>query len=246
MSSEIRLMVVDDDDQTLRLVERYFATRGYAVLTHDDPFDALAAFRAEPADLILLDVRMPGMDGFAFCRTLRMESDVPVIMLTGAVEETDRVVGLELGADDYVTKPFSLRELEARIKARLRRQATGEQPVVTTEEAPTGRLHFDEWTLDTERHELMDVEGDVVPLTGGEYRLLKLFVEHPNRVLSRDQLMDWLHGREAGPFDRSIDVQVGRLRRKLNDSGSNPRLLKTFRGEGYLLSAKVSSEPGRH
>lgn len=236
----VRLMIIDDDDQTLRLIDRYFSKRGYAVATHREPAQALEAFRADPPDLVLLDLRMPGMDGFAICREIRRESEVPVIMLTGASDETDRVVGLELGADDYVVKPFSLRELEARVKARLRRNIAGSVPQRPT--AGGTRIRFDEWTLDIERHELLDHEGEVVPLTGGEYRLLKAFVDHPNRVLSRDQLMDWTRGHEAGPFDRSIDVQVGRLRRKLRDSGTQPRLLKTFRGEGYLLSAHVSIE----
>lgn len=235
------LMAVDDDAHILDILNRYFSPKGYTVKTYDDPQKALAEFSEGEFDLVILDLNMPGMDGFTLCREIRQRSQVPIIMLTAEDTETDRVVGLELGADDYVAKPFSNRELEARIKARLRNRATQAttQPNVAEE---SGSLRFDSFTLDPDRHELLDKNGDIVPLTGGEYRLLKTFVDHPNRVISRDQLMDWTKGHESGPFDRSIDVQVGRLRKKLGDSGPDYRLLKTFRGEGYLFSAKVSSE----
>ena len=242
MSSEKHhLLIIDDDHEILDILTKYFGSRGYQVTTYSDPEQALEDYQGLDCDLIVLDLHMPGMDGFTVCREVRKQSSIPIIILTGESAETDKVVGLELGADDYVTKPFSSRELEARVKARLRTLPPAPTPESAPEQA-RDQLQFDQWTLDTARHELLNADGEVVPLTGGEYRLLKAFVDHPNRVLSRDQLMDWTKGHEAGPFDRSIDVQVARLRKKLGDPGPDYRLLKTFRGEGYLLSAKVRPE----
>ena len=237
MTDRKRILAIDDDVHVLEVVRRYFSAKGYEVRTSDDGREAVALATQSHYDVVLLDLNMPGMDGFAVCREIRQRSDVPIIFLTAEAEETEKVIGLELGADDYVTKPFSTRELEARVKAVLRRRVEPEPEPAK----PSGRkLTFDGLTLDLGRRELRDRDGELISLTGGEYRLLKAFVDHPNRVLSRDQLMDWTKGREAAPFDRSIDVQVGRLRKKLGDEGPNYRLIKTFRGEGYILSVEVT------
>lgn len=231
-------MVIDDDETTLHIIESYFSARGFGVETFDDPEVALTEFSDARYDLLLLDVQMPVIDGFAVCREIRKRSEVPIIFLTAEAQEMDRVIGLELGADDYVTKPFSNRELEARIKLRLRNHQRLPDLVSDVSQG-TSKLRFEGWTLDVNRHELRDSDGNLVPLTGGEYRLLDVFLNHPGRVVSRDQLMNWLKGHDAGAFDRSIDVQVGRLRKKLGDNGPQYRVIKTFRGEGYLWSATI-------
>jgi two-component system OmpR family response regulator len=190
-------------------------------------------------DLVVLDLMLPGEDGLALCRRLRQTSELPVIMLTALGDDADRIVGLEMGADDYLAKPFNPRELLARIRAVLRRA----QPADRIDAAAVGERHdvfrFLGWTLDPARRELRDPEGTLVPLTAGEYGLLLAMVERPQRVLSRDQLLDLTRGREAGPFDRSVDVQLGRLRRKIEADPKNPELIKTVRGGGYVLATPV-------
>jgi two-component system OmpR family response regulator len=183
---------------------------------------------------------LPGDDGLTLCRDLRARSSIPVIMLTARGEETDRIVGLEMGADDYVAKPFSPRELLARIKSVLRRsRALPEDlaPVAVT------TLRFAGWTLDVKARHLISARGVVVPLSGVEFKLLRVFLAHPNAVLTRDQLIDLMLSRDATPFDRSIDVQVSRLRHRLGDDAKEPALIKTVRGEGYVLAAHVESAP---
>jgi DNA-binding response OmpR family regulator len=186
-----------------------------------------------PVDLIVLDVMLPGDDGFTLCRAIREHSQVPIIMLTASSDETDRVVGLELGADDYLAKPFSARELQARIKALLRRArfARDENPRF---------VRFDRWRLDTLAHELVDTDGARTPLSGADFALLQLFLNHPNQVLDRDTISDVTRGRESLPLDRVVDVAVSRLRQRLGDQGRQPKLIKTVRGQGYLLTATVS------
>jgi len=185
--------------------------------------------------IVVLDLMMPGEPGLDFARWLRSQSNVPILMLTAMAEETDRIVGLELGADDYVQKPFNPRELLARIRAILRR-TSGEGPALEADARP---IQFAGWVLEPGRRRLLNPDGAEVPLTGGEYELLAALVERPNRILTRDMLMDLLRGRQAGPFDRAIDVAVSRLRRKLEDDGRNPNLIKTVRGGGYVLSTTV-------
>jgi two-component system OmpR family response regulator len=194
--------------------------------------------------LVVLDVMLPGEDGVSLCRRLRQRHEMPVIMLTALADEADRVVGLEVGADDYVVKPFSPRELLARIRAVLRRAGGGggRQPPLAQTPEVSQVLTFAGWRLDPARRELRDPEGVLVSLTAGEFDLLKAFVERPQRVLSRDLLLDATRGREAGPFDRSIDVQLGRLRRKVEADPKAPELLKTVRGGGYVLAATVHRE----
>jgi len=188
-------------------------------------------------DLVVLDLMLPGEDGLQLCRNLRAESDLPVIMLTAMGEETDRIVGLEMGADDYLAKPFNPRELLARIKAVLRRTGSGGGQQAGDEGAHIAV--FDGWRLNLDRRELTAPDGVLVPLTGGEYELLAAFVGRPQRVLSRDQLLDLARGRDAQPLDRAIDVQVSRLRRKIEADPAEPTLIRTVRGGGYMFTPKV-------
>ena len=234
------VLIVDDDADIRTLLRDYLTRNGMRAEAVADGRALRAALTDGRFDLVILDLMLPGEDGLALCRDLRAHSNLPVIMLTARGEETDRIVGLEMGADDYVPKPFNPRELLARIKAVLRRtRALPHNPAL----AEARRVRFAGWTLDFATRQLTSPAGVVVPLSGGEYRLLRVFIEHPNRVLSRDQLLDFTRGREAAPFDRSIDVQVGRLRRRLGDTAEQPVLIQTMRGEGYLLAASVETQP---
>jgi two-component system OmpR family response regulator len=232
------ILIVDDDAEIRTLLRDYLERNGLRATAVPDGRGMRAVLDTGRFDLVVLDLMLPGEDGLTLCRELRAHSNVPVIMLTARGEETDRIVGLEMGADDYVPKPFNPRELLARIKAVLRRAHTL-APAAQASEAR--RLRFTDWTLELARRQLVSPTGVVVPLSGGEYRLLKTFLDHPQRVLSRDQLLDLTRGRDAGPYDRSIDVQVGRLRRRLNDDAAT--LIQTVRGEGYVFAAEVEAEP---
>ncbi|HHB11671.1 MAG TPA: response regulator [Chromatiales bacterium] len=241
-----KVMVVDDDAEIRDLLRAYLQRNGLAVVTVGDGAQMWRALSESRPDLVILDIMLPGDDGLSLCRDLRARpetADLPVIMLTARGEDMDRILGLEMGADDYLPKPFNPRELLARIKVVLRRAARGGGPVGSQAPPPPGRLHFAGWTLDLTARHLVDAQGVVVPLSGGEYRLLRVFLDHPNRVLNRDQILDALHGREWMPFDRSIDVQISRLRKRLRDDSKNPSIIKTVRGEGYVLAAKVVQEP---
>ena len=241
MDAPDHILIVDDDAEIRDLLARYLVKNGLRATAVPDGARMWQALQAGRFDLIVLDLRLPGDDGLTLCRDLRARSfDVPVLMLTARGEETDRIVGLEMGADDYLAKPFSARELLARIKAILRR-ARSLPPNLRRDEAP--RLRFAGWTLDTVRRELVPDGGEAAPLPGAEYRLLRVFLEHPNRVLNRDQLVDLTQGREADALDRSIDVQVSRLRHRLGDHPREPRIIKTVRGEGYVLAVDVTAEP---
>lgn len=229
------ILVVDDDREIRDLLSRFLEKQGMRVTAARDAREARRVWPLGRYHLVVLDLMMPGEPGLDFARWLRSQSDVPVVILTAMGEETDRIVGLELGADDYVAKPFNPRELLARIRAVLRR-ASGEG---AAKEPPAKVIRFAGWTLEPGRRRLLNPDGAEVSLTGGEYELLLVLVERPNRVLTRDMLMDLLRGRQAGPFDRAIDVAVSRLRRKLEDDGRNPSLIKTVRGGGYVLAATV-------
>ena len=228
------LLVVDDDAQLRQLVREYLGEHGYTVLVAGEGAEMWAEMAKTPVDMELLDLMLPGEDGLALCRALRARYAMPILMLTARGEETDRIVGLEMGADDYLPKPFSPRELLARIKSILRRSHDGGAAL-----APAREFRFARWTLDIGAHHLVDADGVVVSLSTGEFRLLKTLVENGNRVMSRDRLMESLAGREAGPFDRTIDVMISRLRRRLGDDAREPALIKTVRNEGYLLASKV-------
>jgi len=231
------ILIVDDDAEIRRLLEAYLSKNGLRVSTAAEGHAMWQALEAGQVDLVVLDLMLPGEDGLTLCRKLRARSDVPVIMLTARGEETDRIVGLEMGADDYLPKPFSARELLSRIKAILRR-ARALPCNLRPEEARS--LAFGGWVLDTVHRHLVSAAGVVTALSGAEYRLLRVFLAHPNRVLNRDQLMDLAQGRPSDPLDRAIDVQVSRLRQRLGDDSRDPRLIKTVRGEGYVLSVPVS------
>ncbi len=237
-TGEDHILVVDDDLEIRQLLKAYLEKNGLRVTTAGDGNGMWAALDQSHVDLIVLDLMLPGTDGLELCRTLRARSRIPVIMLTARGDEMDRVLGLEMGADDYLAKPFSARELLARIKVVLRR--VRDLPIDPLSESPE-RLAFAGWTLDTRTQHLTSRDGVVVPLSHAEYRLLHVFLTHPNRALSRDQLLDLTQGREAGPFDRSIDVLIGRLRRRLGDDAKQPELIKTLRGRGYLLAATVTA-----
>ena len=234
------LLVVDDHGEIRDLLARFLAQHGYRVQGVRDG-DAMRQHLARhQPDLIILDLMLPGDDGLTLCRELRSQgNNVPIIMLTAMGEDTDRIVGLEMGADDYLPKPFNPRELLARIKAVLRRQPGTDQAVAS--EAPQ-KLRFGHWLLDTARRELVDDKGVAISLSTAEFDLLRVFTQHPNRVLSRDQLLDLARGREAQAFDRAIDTLVSRLRRKLEADTKHPELIKTIWGGGYMLAAEVHHE----
>ena len=235
MDAQPHILVVDDDREIRELLSRFLEKQGMRVAAARDAREARRLWPLGRYHIVVLDLMMPGEAGLDFARWLRSQSNVPILMLTAMAEETDRIVGLELGADDYVQKPFNPRELLARIRAILRR-TNGEGPGLEADARP---IQFAGWILEPGRRRLLNPDGAEVPLTGGEYELLAALVERPNRILTRDMLMDLLRGRQAGPFDRAIDVAVSRLRRKLEDDGRNPNLIKTVRGGGYVLSTTV-------
>ena len=236
MESTPHILVVDDHRDIRDLLARYLAKHGLRVSTAADGVGLRRALKASAVDLVVLDIMMPGEDGLSLCRHLRETSGIPVILLTAMAEDTDRVVGLEIGADDYVTKPFNPRELLARIKAVLRR-AKSLPPQAEAE--PAERLRFGAWILDMAQRALLDEAGVVTPLSSGEFKLLSVLLARPGMVLSRDQLLDLTRGRAAKAFDRSIDNQVSRLRRKIEVDPKNPTLIKTVWGGGYSFVGKV-------
>ena len=231
------ILVVDDDPEIRHLLRQYLEKNGYQVTAVGEGGGMWMTLERSRVDLIVLDLMLPGVDGLELCRDLRARSKVPVIMLTARGDEMDRVLGLEMGADDYLAKPFSARELLARIKVVLRR--VRDLPVDPLADSPE-RLAFNGWTLDTRTQHLTSPDGLVVPLSQAEFRLLQTLLIHPNRALTRDQLLDLTQGRDARPFDRSIDVLIGRLHRHLGDDAREPELIKTVRGRGYMLAARVT------
>ncbi len=238
MDQAEHLLIVDDDTEILDLLGRYLTRNGYRVSTAGDGVAMEAVLGSARIDLIILDIMLPGRDGLDITRDLRTRSNVPIIMVTARGDETDRIVGLEMGADDYLPKPFNPRELLARVKTVLRR-AKG---LPQTPGARGNKLRFEGWTLDLVGRELISPDGVHVSLTAGAFDLLTAFAEHPQRLLTRDQLLDMTRGRGAGPYDRSIDVQVGRLRRRIEADPKDPKLIKTVRGGGYMFTAVVERQ----
>ncbi len=234
------ILVVDDDHGIRTGVVDYLRKNGLRATAAVDGRDMLAQLDASAFDLVVLDIMMPGEDGLALCRNLRSGKHraLPVLLLTARDDETDRIVGLEMGADDYVTKPFSPRELLARIKAVIRRTRMLPPNLRITEASDT--ISFGQWKLDTTARHLLDAEGTVVALSGAEFRLLRAFLDHPRRVLSRDQLLNLTQGRDAELFDRSIDLMVSRLRQRLRDDAKEPAYIKTVRSEGYVFAMSVT------
>jgi len=237
MEASPHILIVDDHREIRELVGRALTREGFRVTAVGDGKAMRHALTDAHIDLVLLDLMLPGEDGLSLCRWLRAGSDVPIIMLTAKGEEVDRVIGLEMGADDYLPKPFGSRELIARIRAVLRRSQRAPAPA----DAPpaTPQYRFGRWTLNTAARELLREDGVTVPLSNGEYELLLALVERPQRVLNRDQLLDLARGRAATAFDRSIDTQVSRLRKKLEDDPAEPRIIKTIWGGGYMFAAAV-------
>lgn len=235
------ILVVDDDREIRTLLARFLGNHGFRVTVAADGREMAKALDDKGIDLVVLDLMLPGEDGLTLCRNLRAKSDLPVVMLTAMGEETDRIVGLEMGADDYLAKPFNPRELLARIKAVLRRFGARADAPAPRDEAESGDrvVTFAGWRFNLDSRDLVSPDGVTVPLSGGEYDLLVVFVTRPQRVLSRDQLLDLARGRDAQPFDRSIDVQVSRLRRKMEADAANPVLIKTVRGGGYVFAPAV-------
>jgi len=228
------ILVVDDDREIRELLAHFLREHGFAVAVAADGVEMFQRLEAQVPDLIVLDLMLPGEDGLSLCRRLSATHTVPIIMLTAvAADAADRIVGLEMGADDYLTKPFNPRELLARIRAVLRRagqSAAGEGGQ---------RVSFEGWELDLGRHELKREDGTLVLLSAGEFRLLQVLSENPQQVLSRDFLLERTHGRESGPFDRSVDIQLSRLRRKIEVDPKEPGIIKTVRGGGYMFSLPV-------
>jgi two-component system OmpR family response regulator len=237
------ILVVDDDREIRQLVGDYLRKNGFRVSLAAEGRQMREMLEASHIDFIVLDLMLPGEDGLTLCRNLRATAafaQMPVLMLTARGEPIDRVIGLEMGADDYLPKPFEPRELLARIRNILRRARALPDNLVPS---PAKSYRFVDWVLDTGLRQLTSPQAVVVPLSGAEYRLLQIFLDHPQRVLNRDQLMDMTKGRDADPFDRSIDLQISRLRQKLGDDARAPTLIKTVRNEGYILSAPVTMEP---
>jgi two-component system OmpR family response regulator len=237
MTARPHLLLVDDEAAIREPLGSYLQHAGFRVTEARSAAEARKTLAGNAIELVILDIMMPGEDGLSLCRSIREAGELPVILLTARAEETDRIVGLEMGADDYVLKPFSPRELVARIKTILRRAGgTGAREV----HAEASLYKFEDWTLRGDDWTLTGADGVAIPLSTADYRLLHAFVTHPRQVLSRDQLLDLTAGREAHAFDRSIDNQISRLRRKLEDDARAPRLIKTVWGGGYMFATDVT------
>lgn len=238
------ILIVDDDRDIRSLLADYLEKQGLRCTTAADGREMKLRLEAHRVDLIVLDVMMPGEDGLTLCRNLRAgggpHANTPILMLTARGEDMDRILGLEMGADDYLPKPFVPRELYARIRAILRRARALPPNLDAAPPANARVLRFANWLLDTVNRHLIDADGTVVALSGAEYRMLGVFLAHPQKVLSRDQLMELTQGREADAFDRSIDLLVSRLRQRLGDNAREPAIIKTVRNEGYVLAADVT------
>jgi len=239
MTAAKSILVVDDEPELREMVEEYLTEQGYRVMTADGGVAMRKLLAEQTFDLVLLDIKMPGEDGLSLARYLREHYAVGIMMLTASGEVIDRIVGLEMGADDYVAKPFDPRELLARVKSVLRRTGAAVSDTPVTDEPPVQddrqTIRFGRCLLDLEAHLLMDEDGAEVPITSMEFDLLKAFAENPRRVLSRDQLLDMAHNRDWEPFDRSIDIRITRIRRKIELDPAKPQVIKTVRGAGYIF-----------
>ena len=232
MIEQSRILVVDDDADLRWMVNKYLSKHDYSVTLAEDGEKMREVLEHESFDLAILDINLPGEDGLSLARYLRSNHNIGIIMLSAAAEVFDRIIGLEMGADDYVTKPFEPRELLARVKSVLRRaQNTSE----VSADGAAKLVKFGEFSLNLESHQLLDQENQVVSLTSMEFDLLKAFAENPNKVLNRDQLLNLSHNRDWDPFDRSIDIRITRLRRKIEKQPSQPQIIKTVRGAGYIF-----------
>lgn len=235
----VNILIVDDEPEVRSLLREFFELEGYRVSEARDGREMRAHIERHPVTLITLDINLPGQDGFALAREIRAGRNIPIVMISGKQDPVDRVVALELGADDFITKPFHLREVLARIRAVLRRYQHEELAPQSAAPSHDDGLVFDGFTLSRARRELASLDGRIVDLTAAEFNLLDLFVSNPSRVMSRDHIMDRLKGNEWSPFDRSIDTLVARLRKKIEGDTEHPRLIKTVRGVGYVFAADV-------
>lgn len=245
MNEQFHILVVDDERRVRTMLSRYLADEGFRVSEASDGSSMWHVMERDQVDLVLLDLVMPGEDGLSLARHIRRRSEIPVIMLTGKGELIDRVVGLEAGADDYIPKPFHLREVLARIRTVMRRShpnaaSTAHQEALR-KEAVSDTLAFQGWSLDLLKRELRRPDGELVLLTTGEFDLLRVFAQNPNRVLDRDHVMTLVKGKEWAAFDRAVDTMVLRLRKKVEQDPQNPQLIKTVRGSGYILAAAVGT-----
>ncbi|NLS20423.1 response regulator [Rhizobium sp. P40RR-XXII] len=230
------LLVVDDDQRICQMLTRYFEDEGYQVTTASDGAEMRLRLKQDVFDMILLDLMLPtGEDGLTLAKEIRMQSDVPIIMLTGRDDVVDRIVGLEIGADDYIAKPFHLREVHARMKTIFRRRVPASKPEAKQEDI----IHFDDWQLNFDRRQLIAGDGSEMQLTTGEFDMLAALVRHAGRVLGRERLMDLTRGRNLEAFDRSIDAQIGRLRKKIEEDPKHPKLIKSVRGVGYVFTVRL-------
>ncbi|MFZ6673240.1 response regulator [Undibacterium sp. Xuan67W] len=241
MDTSSKILIVDDDRDIRSLLADYLDGHGYSTMMAADGNAMWAALDSNQIDLVVLDLNLPGDDGLTLCRNLRAKSSMPVIMLTARSEPLDRILGLEMGADDYLPKPFEPRELLARIRSVLRRTQSA---TLGSNGEQIQRLKFADWTLDLTARHLISPDDMVIALSGAEFRMLTIFLDHPNRILNRDQLLNMTHGRDADPFDRSIDIQISRLRQKLREDARSPQIIKTVRNGGYVLSVTVTAEHG--
>lgn len=240
MEGQYQLLVVDDDPDVRELIQDYFSDNGFRVVEAKDATAMRSAIEASVPDVVLLDVGLPGEDGLSLARYLREHHDVGIIMVSGAGETVDRIIGLEVGADDYVTKPFDPRELHARVKCVLRRYHRSGEPqdeadTRTTVNKSNGKLSVGEYTLDLNSRQLLGVDEVEIPTTAMEFDLLQVFAERPNRAMSRDQLLSLTQGRDWDPYDRSIDIRIARLRKKIETDPDKPQVIKTVRGVGYMF-----------
>lgn len=241
MDTSSKILIVDDDRDIRSLLADYLDGHGYSTMMAADGNAMWAALDSNQIDLVVLDLNLPGDDGLTLCRNLRAKSSMPVIMLTARSEPLDRILGLEMGADDYLPKPFEPRELLARIRSVLRRTQSA---TLGSNGEQIQRMKFADWTLDLTARHLISPDDMVIALSGAEFRMLTIFLDHPNRILNRDQLLNMTHGRDADPFDRSIDIQISRLRQKLREDARSPQIIKTVRNGGYVLSVTVTAEHG--
>ena len=240
MEGQYQLLIVDDDPDVRELIQDYFSDNGFRVVEAKDATAMRSAIEASVPDVVLLDVGLPGEDGLSLARYLREHHDVGIIMVSGAGETVDRIIGLEVGADDYVTKPFDPRELHARVKCVLRRYQRSGEPqdeadTRTTANKSNGKLSVGDYTLDMNSRQLLGVDEVEIPTTAMEFDLLQVFAERPNRAMSRDQLLSLTQGRDWDPYDRSIDIRIARLRKKIETDPDKPQVIKTVRGVGYMF-----------
>lgn len=238
---EKHILVVDDDAGIRDLLAQFLQKHGFTVFVADGGESMWPIVKQHHIDLIILDVMMPGKDGVTLCREIRQDSQVPIIMLTAVSEDIDRIIGLEMGADDYISKPFNPRELLARMKAILRRSSTERDESSSEVSSNQSIYEFAGWTFNKNQRTLFSPDQVEISLSSGEFTLLLAFLERPHQVLSRDQLLDLTRNRAAGPFDRSIDIQISRLRSKIEENPKSPQIIKTVRGGGYVLAVEVNA-----